>query len=466
MSACDNASDTASDNASGNAAHASGDADSSSGDTDNASDYDASSDDASESYSGSKYDNAPKKTTETVGGRPKGSTDAAAKDLEMRVEEATKEVVKNLKKRKQEIRSNKKRLRYGLLDEIIVSSKKKYCIPDDVIISKECVRQRVKRNSNGSHAGQMSPMIEIEPYLIELITKLANMRTPITTSQGLELANSLISGTSTEEQLITWKKKNCAAFRVNGNVRLGKGYWQAFMKRNKHLIRSKKTVKFDDKRAQWCTYDNMVDMYTEVYKDLCTAGLACEHDEPVWRNSEGEVVDSEEKAFGLKSKYELIHPDMLIFVDELGCNTNQKQDGDNEKYLCPKSGRPQQRAATKDSHFTVLGFTAADGNPLMCAIIFAAKSLREEWVMGFDPFTEWIGDENNTDENCGEGKMYPFGPACTFKGKTIPCFCCCSENGSITGHLLTNMLRFIDAREVFDRSTGLSPFLLLNGHGS
>ena len=79
---------------------------------------------------------------------------------------------------------------------------------------------------------------------------------------------------------------------------------------------------------------------------------------------------------------------MLIFVDELGCNTNQKQDGDNEKYLCPKSGRPQQRAATKDSHFTVLGFTAADGNPLMCAIIFAAKSLREEWVMGFDPFTE------------------------------------------------------------------------------
>jgi hypothetical protein len=93
---------------------------------------------------------------------------------------------------------------------------------------------------------------------------------------------------------------------------------------------------------------------------------------------------------------------MLIFVDELGCNTNQKQDGDNEKYLCSSSGRPQSCTATKDSHFTILGFTAADGHPLMCAIIFAAKSLREEWVMGFDPFTEWIGDETNLDENWGE----------------------------------------------------------------
>jgi hypothetical protein len=56
------------------------------------------------------------------------------------------------------------------------------------------------------------------------------MQTQITTTQGLELANLLISGTYTEEQVIAWKKKTCVTFRVNGNVRLGKGYWQAFMK--------------------------------------------------------------------------------------------------------------------------------------------------------------------------------------------------------------------------------------------
>jgi hypothetical protein len=407
-----------------------------------------------------------KKTTAQQGGRPKGTTEAATKELERNIELATQESVLLFKEKRKENRSSKKRLRYGLLDDIIKSAKKKFSVPDDVTIRKDCIRQRVKRNSSSNQAGQQSPMIEIEPYLVELIIKLSSMRMPITSSQGLELANSLIAGTSTERKVVEWKKKNCAAFRVNGTNKLGKGYWQAFLRRNKHLIRGKKSVKFDDKRAQWCTYDNMLDMYTEVYKDLCSAGLACEHEEPVWRNAEGEIVESEADAFGLKSKFELIHPDMLIFVDELGCNTNQKQDGDNEKYLCPKSGRPQQRSATKDSHFTVLGFTAADGNPLMCAIIFAAKSLREEWVSGFDPFSEWVGDENNLAENCGEGKQYPFGPSCTFKGKEVPCFCCCSENGSITGQLLTNMLRYIDSREVFDRSTGLNPFLLLDGHGS
>ncbi len=86
--------------------------------------------------------------------------------------------------------------------------------------------------------------------------------------------------------------------------------------------------------------------------------------------------------------------------------------------------------------------------------------------MEFDPFTEWIGDENNLDGNWGEGKQYPFGPSCSFNGKSIPCFCCCSENGSITGHLLTNMPHFIDFCEVFDRTMGLRPFLILDGHGS
>jgi hypothetical protein len=142
-----------------------------------------------------------------------------------------------------------------------------------VTIRKDCIRQRVKRNSESNHAGQPSPMIEIEPYLVELIIKLSSMRMPITSAQGLELANSLIAGSSTEEKVLAWKKKNCAAFQQNGAKKLGKGYWQAFLKRNKHLIRGKKSVKFDDKRAQWCTYNNMLDMYTEVYKDLLQQAL-------------------------------------------------------------------------------------------------------------------------------------------------------------------------------------------------
>jgi len=213
---------------------------------------------------------------------------------------------------------------------------------------------------------------------------------------------------------------------------------------------------------------NMEEMYQEIDQNLCSAGIACKHSEAVWRNKDGGVVEEQEQAFGCKSEYELIHPDHLIFVDEVGSNTSQAKDGQvgGQTYLCSVDGRPQNRAATKDAHFTVLGFTAANGEPLLCAIIFAAKSMKREWETGFDPFAEWIGSEDNIEENCGDNKPYPFGPTCTFNGKEIPCFCCNSESGSITGPLLTSMLSYIDTKEVFNRSTGLNPFLLLDGHGS
>jgi len=46
----------------------------------------------------------------------------------------------------------------------------------------------------------------------------------------------------------------------------------------------------------------------------------------------------------------------------------------------------------------------------MCAIIFAAKTLEDEWVLGLDPFAEWVGDENSLLANSGKNKRYPQGP--------------------------------------------------------
>jgi hypothetical protein len=159
---------------------------------------------------------------------------------------------------------------------------------------------------------------------------------------------------------------------------------------------------------------------------------------------------------------------MLVFVDKVGSNTSQTKDGHvgGQTYLCTKEGRPQQRAATKDAHFTVLGFTAANGKPLMCAIIFAAKSVKCKWKTGFDPFVQLIGEEHEIEKNMGEGKALPLGSECMFNGKNIPCFGCCSDSGTITGILLRDMLEAVYKLDVFDRSNGLNPFLLLDGHGS
>ncbi len=36
---------------------------------------------------------------------------------------------------------------------------------------------------------------------------------------------------------------------------------------------------------------------------------------------------------------------------------------------------------------------------------------------GFIPFAEWIGDENNMEENMREGRQYPNGPSFVLRGK-------------------------------------------------
>ncbi len=96
------------------------------------------------------------------------------------------------------------------------------------------------------------------------------------------------------------------------------------------------------KRAEWFTYQNLKEMYNKVYSHLVTAGLAVKHEVPVWRDATGKIVLCEKEALGLQSAYELVHPEWLVFVDEVGSNTSQVKDGaiDGQTYLCSKEGHP------------------------------------------------------------------------------------------------------------------------------
>jgi len=89
-------------------------------------------------------------------------------------------------------------------------------------------------------------------------------------------------------------------------------------------------------------------------------------------------------------------------------------------------------------------------------------------IMGLQPWVpEVVGDpESNIEENShGPLKFYPYGPTCVVGGKTVETYVTCSENGSITGNILTDVLRHLDAHLQFDREEA-TPFLLLDGHGS
>ncbi len=80
---------------------------------------------------------------------------------------------------------------------------------------------------------------------------------------------------------------------------------EEYFEEKHHLIIAKKSVKFDSKRADWCNYLNMEEMYQE---SKGSTGLACEH---------------QEARFACKTKFGLIQPDRLIFVDEVGNDTSQ-----------------------------------------------------------------------------------------------------------------------------------------------
>ena len=114
----------------------------------------------------------------------------------------------------------------------------------------------------------------------------------------------------------------------------------------------------------------------------------------------------------------------------------------------------------------------------MCAIIIKGESLREHEKIGFnicspdwkEGMEDWddekLSDILKEENMCGLDKLFPCGPTCEYNGKTVPCFISWTNKGSITGTLLAEMLKLMDKHELFDRSDGIDPFLLLDGHGS
>ncbi len=219
--------------------------------------------------------------------------------------------------------------------------------------------QQLKRKTLSGIKGMKSSMAGIEPCIVSLIIQLVNMRVPIAKLQGLQFCNSIINSAINFKAALLSLEKN---FRMV-TKELGPGYWCWFLNKNKHLIRMKKAMKFNTICTEWCTYLYLEEMHNEVYSHPLTSGLAVKHEEPVWWNKTGEVVSCEKETFGLKSVYEVIHPKWLVFVDKVGSNTSQANDGavSGQTYLCTKDGHPQQWEATKDCHFTILGFTAANG---------------------------------------------------------------------------------------------------------
>jgi hypothetical protein len=110
-----------------------------------------------------------------------------------------------------------------------------------------------------------------------------------------------------------------------GNIGIaGSAYWQNFKERNKDKLESGVAIAQAAGRKEWSSYLNFSQMYNLVYEQMNQAGVLEDLEVPVWMNLAGEIVSSEAEAFGEKVSQIFKHADYVMFVDEVGNNTNMK----------------------------------------------------------------------------------------------------------------------------------------------
>jgi hypothetical protein len=144
-------------------------------------------------------------------GRPKGTTNTSTHNFRKRVKLATKEASQEYKRVRDMLKAANQRAPRGSLTIILDLAKAKYNVKSaNISQAKVCTRARRNNLDPICRGGTPSPMLPVEPYIVELVCQLGSMRCPINVKTGLQLANSIIAGTPYETQKIAWKKRHCA----------------------------------------------------------------------------------------------------------------------------------------------------------------------------------------------------------------------------------------------------------------
>ena len=358
------------------------------------------------------------------------------------------------------------------MNEIIKEVKQKHNMTN-LKVNKNLIRQRLKRNQPfvlNRKGGVYSPLKDIEEYFVGFIIKLARIHACINNSESLALINSLIKDScEIKNKIVKWKETHSHVKGDGTDAILGVGYWAGFKKCWGHKLVNKKGQKYDLQRSQWTTYRNFSTMFDNIIGNLVDAGLAVPLEDPIWMDKDGNSCEPNE-AFGCKVTHRILYPEDVLVADELGGNLSQKGDGNlgGEKLMCEAGTVPRQRSCTNDRHFTVLGFTNLLGEPVMCCVIIKGVNRNTAVETGLD-FTKQLFEGSDIDFirfNYGEGKFFPGGPKCEYRGKQVPCFIRWSKKGGITSEILKQILETIDHLGLVTRTEGRLPALIVDGHGS
>ena len=162
------------------------------------------------------------------------------------------------------------------------------------------------------------------------------------------------------------------------------------------------------------TYSNISKMYDLVYAQMVKDGVSHQlhPSEYYYVNAEGEKVECETSGVGLQVKIEIKNPQWILFGDEVGTDISMKDDGHvgGQKFVCKRGSRENITSSHKDIRFTLLGLTAATGEPVMCVVIFSGKELSFEQRMGHNIRVPFDTTQDIL-ENTGPGKRFSGGPS-------------------------------------------------------
>jgi hypothetical protein len=233
----------------------------------------------------------------------------------------------------------------------------------------------------------------------------------------MQLMNYLIGDTVHANKLKAYKLKRGLTY--NEDNLDGEGWYCGFMNRNSDLIKMKCCTVQDSKRHTYCTFDNIFQMYDDVYKRMVESSVAKELDHEVMLDKDGNIVADKEKMSGRPTNYIVTKPEQIMFVDETGSNTNQK-DGyaGGQWYLLPNDGTHEGVVIgdTTDIHFTTLCFTSGTGAPIMCAVILKSEKELEKLPMndklGVDILKDIKTGGTNTNVQIIEDNIHDDGTLC------------------------------------------------------
>ena len=317
------------------------------------------------------------------------------------------------------------RTKKALFQNILETKMQNYDVGDDFWYPYLTMLARINRDSLDGN-GSQSPMSRIEPKLIQLILCMSNIKRTLTVSEGLMLANDLIAGTKTQEDLIKWKTKKKIYHNDDSTMgTVGWNYFRGFLKRHEYDLRGKKLSSYNIDCANFTNFLIFFDMYLHIEEILLKSKVATKFDEPVWKDELGVTVDSELDTMGYKCTIDITHPHLCIVMDECGCNLSQEGDNNNggELYLTGVKDKAYNCTTNRHCHFTLIPVSLLNGELLMCVIIISGKrhdvlvelgvdttklgsltSLNDKEVLTLDDNIKLL------ENNIGTGKVFPQAP--------------------------------------------------------